>query len=82
MAVSQGPDAGLSLSLAAGSLGVSPAEVLSFLIRAGYLYRYTGVGRPRACVRWERRGLFVNSHTEVLITRLGLECIPGQIVLR
>ncbi len=81
MAVSQGYEVGLSLCRAARCLRVSPEDLLSCLIGAGYLYRYTGVGRPRAYVRWERGGLFVNSPTDVLITRRGLERIFEEVDL-
>lgn len=73
MALSQGHKAGLSLQSAARCLRVSPEYLLGRLIDAGYLYRYTGVGQPRAYVRHVRSGLFVNGPTEVLITQDGLE---------
>lgn len=73
MAVSQASEAGISLSCAARSLGITPDVFLSRLFQARYLYRDTGVGQPRAYVRWEGAGMFVNRPTEVLITQMGLE---------
>ena len=75
MAVSQASEAGISLSCASRLLGIAPDVFLSILFQARYLYRYTGVGQPRAYVRWEREGMFVNKPTEVLITQVGLERI-------
>jgi hypothetical protein len=75
MAVPQASEAGISLSCATQSLGIAPDDFLSCLFKARYLYRYTGVGQPRAYVRWERAGMFVNRPTEVLITQMGLERI-------
>ena len=73
MALSQDYKAGLSLQSAARCLRVSPEYLLGRLIEARYLYRYTGVGQPRAYVRHVRSGLFVNCPTEVLITQDGLK---------
>jgi hypothetical protein len=73
MALSQDSEAGLSLQSAARRLRVSPEYLLECLMKAGYLYRYTGVGQPRAYVRHVRNGLFVNCPTDVLITQVGFE---------
>jgi hypothetical protein len=70
-----GPKAGMNIPRAACLLGTSPDDLLLFLFRAGYLYRYTGVGQPRAYVRWVRDGLFVNRPYEVLMTQAGLDRI-------
>jgi hypothetical protein len=58
---------------AARRLGIEPAELLARLIRDGFVYRCTGIGRPLAYVRWVRAGLFVNTATEVRITGKGFD---------
>ncbi len=65
----------MNIPRAACLLGTPPDDLLLFLFRAGYLYRYTGVGQPRAYVRWVREGLFVNRPYEVLMTQAGLDRI-------
>ena len=70
-----GPNAGMNIPRAACLLGTPPDDLLLFLFRARYLYRYTGVGQPRAYVRWVREGLFVNRQYEVLLTQAGLDRI-------
>ena len=62
---------------AACHLGCDPGLLLARLIRERFVYRYTGVGRPLAYVRWVRAGLFVNTATEVRITQGGLELVAG-----
>lgn len=70
-----GSGAEMSLPRAACLLGTPPDDLLLYLFWAGYLYRYTGVGQPRAYVRWVREGLFVNRPYEVLMTQTGLDRI-------
>ena len=70
-----GLNAVMNIPRAACSLGTPPDALLLFLFRAGYLYRFTGVGQPRAYVRWVREGLFVNRPCEVLMTQAGLDRI-------
>ena len=76
------PSTGMTLLRAACLLGAPPDDLLLFLFRAGYLYRYTGVGQPRAYVRWVREGLFVNRPYEVLMTQAGLDRIRMARELR
>jgi hypothetical protein len=70
-----GLNAGMNIPRAAYLLGTPPDDLLLFLFRSGYLYRYTGVGQPRAYVRWVREGLFANRPCEVLMTQAGLDRI-------
>lgn len=70
-----GLNAVMNLTRAACLLGAPPDDLFLFLFQAGYLYRYTGVGQPRAYVRWVREGLFVNEPYEVLMTQAGLDRI-------
>lgn len=77
-----GLNAVMNIPRAACLLGAPPDDLLLFLFRAGYLYRYTGVGQPRAYVRWVREGLFVNRPYEVLMTQAGLDRIRMARELR
>lgn len=79
MAIPEAVGDGSTLSLAevARLLGVSPSELLRVLIRDRFLYRYTGIGRPIAYVRWVRVGLFVNTEYEVRITLRGMDRVIG-----
>jgi phage antirepressor YoqD-like protein len=68
-----GSVAGLfTIDEAAHRLDIEPGQLLTRLLRAGFLYRYTGIGRPLAYVRWVRAGLFVNKTEQVCITKRGL----------
>lgn len=76
------PSAGIVAELftieeAAHRLDIEPEQLRTRLLRAGFLYRYTGVGRPLAYVRWVRAGLFVNTTDEVRITERGLAFVTG-----
>ena len=57
-----------TITEAARRAGCEPEQLLARLIRDRFIYRYTGVGRPLAYVRWVRGGLFVNTATEVWVT--------------
>jgi hypothetical protein len=68
-----------TIAEAACHLGCDPGLLLARLIRERFVYRYTGVGRPLAYVRWVRAGLFVNPATEFRITQGGLELVAGAL---
>lgn len=75
MAISETGDDGdmFTIAEAARRLGSDPGQLLKELLRDRLVYRYTGVGRPLAYVRWVRAGLFANTATEVRVTRKGFE---------
>lgn len=83
MAISEtGGDANMfTIAEAANRLGSDPAELLVRLIRDGFLYRYTGIGRPLAYVRCVRAGQFVKTTTEVRITQRGLDHVARTMTM-
>lgn len=68
-----GDDHLFTIAAAARCVGSDPGQVLARLIRDRFVYRYTGIGRPLAYVRWVRAGLFVNTATDVRVTRKGMD---------
>jgi len=70
-----GDDCLFAIADVAKRLGRDPEQLLLGLLHERFLYRYTGVGRPLAYVRWVRAGLFVNTATDVRVTRKGVEHI-------
>jgi len=68
-----GSDPLFTLIQAAEILGQDPEAFQLWLFRSRIIYRYTGIGRPLAYVRWVRAGLLVNTPSNVMVTRTGLD---------
>jgi hypothetical protein len=62
-----------TIAEAARLLDADKVQLLALLLQERLIYRYTGIGRPLAYVRWVRAGLFVNTAAGLRITRSGLE---------
>ena len=68
-----------SLDETARKLAIDSDALFIWLYRHRYAYRYTGVGRKLAYVRWVRCGLFENGPNEMLITEQGLRLLRREI---
>ena len=68
-----------SLDEAAKVLDMDRDALFEWLRQRRYAYRYTGVGRKLAYVRWVRSGLFENGPVELMITARGMRLLRRDI---
>jgi hypothetical protein len=68
-----------SLDDAAKALGMDRDALFEWLRQQRYAYRYTGVGKKLAYVRWVRFGFFENEPMGMMITVRGMRMIRRDI---
>ena len=68
-----------SLDDAATVLEMDRDSLFEWLRQRGYAYRYTGVGKKLAYVRWIRAGGFESGPVEVMITARGMHLLRNVI---